>query len=536
MPHDLINAKPVAAAVKEFFGSLAAVAVHGPDQPAVRDHAQAPRVGAGPGRPDARARRLRSARRAPDALRPRLPDRDAGRPEHRPDQLARALRRASTSTASSRRRTARSIDGKVTDEIVYLSAIEEGQYTIAQANAELDKDGTLRGRAGFVPRRNGEFMLCRARPASHYMDVSPQAARVGRGLADPVPRERRREPRADGLEHAAPGRAVLQRRSAAGRHRHGATRSRVDSGAAIAAPPAGIVDQVDATAHRRARDRARPRPASPASTSTPDEVPALEPEHLHQPAAAGEGRRHDRERRRDRRRRRRPTWASWRSGSNVLVAFMPWNGYNFEDSILISERVVADDVLHLDPHRGVRGGGARHQARAGRDHPRHPERRRGSAAQPRRGRASSTSAPRSKPATSWSARSRPRARRQMTPEEKLLRAIFGEKASDVKDTSLRVPPGMQGTVIDVRVFNRATASRRTTARVAIQSAEIERLARTRRRAARSSSATSSARLREAALRAGRDRGPKGLKNGSASHGRVPRRRRAARLVRDRVKR
>ena len=68
-----------------------AVAVHGPDQPAVRDHPQAPRLGAGTGRPDARARRLRGARRASDPLRPRVPDRDAGRPEHRPDQLARAV-------------------------------------------------------------------------------------------------------------------------------------------------------------------------------------------------------------------------------------------------------------------------------------------------------------------------------------------------------------------------------------------------------------------------------------------------------------
>ena len=92
MPQDLINAKPAAAAVREFFGSSQLVAVHGPDQSAVRDHAQAPSVGARPGRSDARARRLRGARRASDALRPHLPDRDAGRPEHRPDQFARHLR------------------------------------------------------------------------------------------------------------------------------------------------------------------------------------------------------------------------------------------------------------------------------------------------------------------------------------------------------------------------------------------------------------------------------------------------------------
>ena len=107
MPHDLINAKPVSAAIKEFFGSSPAVAVHGPDQPAVRDHPQAPRLGARTGRSHARARRLRGARRAPDPLRPRLPDRDAGRPEHRPHQLARPLRAHQRRTASSRRRTAR---------------------------------------------------------------------------------------------------------------------------------------------------------------------------------------------------------------------------------------------------------------------------------------------------------------------------------------------------------------------------------------------------------------------------------------------
>ena len=107
MPHDLINAKPAAAAVREFFGSSQLSPVHGSDQPAVGDHPQAAPVGARPGRPDPRARRLRGARRAPDPLRPDLPDRDAGRPEHRPDQLAGDLSPGSISTASSRARTAR---------------------------------------------------------------------------------------------------------------------------------------------------------------------------------------------------------------------------------------------------------------------------------------------------------------------------------------------------------------------------------------------------------------------------------------------
>ncbi len=92
MPHDLINAKPAAAAVREFFGSSQLSPVHGPDQPALRGDAQAPPVRAWPGRSDPRACGLRGARRAPDALRPHLPDRDAGGPEHRPDQQPRDLR------------------------------------------------------------------------------------------------------------------------------------------------------------------------------------------------------------------------------------------------------------------------------------------------------------------------------------------------------------------------------------------------------------------------------------------------------------
>ena len=88
MPQDLINAKPAAAAVREFFGSSQLVAVHGPDEPALRGDAQAPSLGARAGRSDARAGRLRGARRAPDPLRPHVPDRDAGRSEHRPDQFA----------------------------------------------------------------------------------------------------------------------------------------------------------------------------------------------------------------------------------------------------------------------------------------------------------------------------------------------------------------------------------------------------------------------------------------------------------------
>jgi DNA-directed RNA polymerase subunit beta len=141
-------------------------------------------------------------------------------------------------------------------------------------------------------------------------------------------------------------------------------------------------------------------------------------------------------------------------GQNMRVAFMPWNGYNFEDSILISERVVQEDRFTTHPHRGADLSGPRYQAGIRRRSPR----------------ISPTSARRRWP--SWTSpgivyigaevrdgdilvgKVTPKGETQLTPEEKLLRAIFGEKASDVKDTSLRVPSGMAGTVVDVQVFTR----------------------------------------------------------------------------------
>ena len=141
-------------------------------------------------------------------------------------------------------------------------------------------------------------------------------------------------------------------------------------------------------------------------------------------------------------------------GKNVLVAFMPWNGYNFEDSILISERIVKDDVFTSIHIEEFEVNARDTKARTGRHHPRHSKRRRGSPAQPRRGghrlyRCGSCSR-----AIFSCGKITPKGESPMTPEEKLLRAIFGEKGSDVRDTSLRMPPGDFGTVVEVRVFNR----------------------------------------------------------------------------------
>ena len=140
-------------------------------------------------------------------------------------------------------------------------------------------------------------------------------------------------------------------------------------------------------------------------------------------------------------------------GQNMLVAFMPWNGYNFEDSILISERVVAEDrytSIHIEE---LSRGGARHQARTGRDHPRHFQ-----SVRAQLGRLDESGicyiGAEVEAGDVLVGKVTPKGETQLTPEEKLLRAIFGEKASDVKDTSLRVPSGMSGTVIDVQVFTR----------------------------------------------------------------------------------
>jgi DNA-directed RNA polymerase subunit beta len=155
MPHDLINAKPAAAACG-VLRLLAALAVHGPDQPAVGGHAQAPPLGARAGRAHARARRLRGARRAPDALRPHLPDRDAGRAEHRPHRsLATFARVNKYGFVETPYRKVK--DGRVTDEVIYLSAMEEGKY-IAQANGRDRREGQA------SPRISSRA-ACRRRPA-----------------------------------------------------------------------------------------------------------------------------------------------------------------------------------------------------------------------------------------------------------------------------------------------------------------------------------------------------------------------------------
>ena len=287
---------------------LAALAVHGPDQPAVGDHPQAAPVGARPGRSHPRAGGLRGARRAPDPLRPHLPDRDAGRAEYRPDQLARHL------CAGQQVRLHREP----------VPARQGGPGHRGGGLSLGDGGIEIHGRSGErAPRPEGQVHRgpdpLPARRRRDHGSVRPrrlhgrvaEAGHLGRCGADPVPRERRRQPRLDGLQHAAPGGAAGEVRGAARRHRHGADRRprlrRGDSGAPCRRRRPGRRDPYRHPGDGGSRPVAVGRRHLPA-----DEVPALEPEHLHQPASAGPGRR---SRRQGRHHRRRSVDRPWRSGA-----------------------------------------------------------------------------------------------------------------------------------------------------------------------------------------------------------------------------
>jgi DNA-directed RNA polymerase subunit beta len=263
-----------------------------------------------------------------------------------------------------------------------------------------------------------------------------------------------------------------------------------DSGAAIAARRGGVVDQVDATriVIRATEDLdlgqvgRRHLPAA--------EVPALEPEHLHQPASAGDvsvtvvnkgdiiadGPSTD--------------LGDLALGRNVLVAFMPWNGYNFEDSILLSERIVSDDVftsIHIEEFEVMARDTKLGPEEITRDIPNVSE----EALRNLDEAGIVYIGAEVKPGDILVGKITPKGESPMTPEEKLLRAIFGEKASDVRDTSMRVPPGDIGTVVEVRVFNRHGVEKDERA-MAIEREEIERLPRTVTTSRPSSTATSTA--------------------------------------------
>ncbi|HYM34926.1 MAG TPA: DNA-directed RNA polymerase subunit beta, partial [Steroidobacteraceae bacterium] len=361
-------------------------------------------------------------------------------------------------------------NGKVIDEIEYLSAIEESQYVIAQANAVLDAKGAFTDDLVSCRHQN-EFMLSTP-DKIQYMDVSPkQIVSVAASL---IPF----------LEHDDANRALMgsnMQRQAVPTLRAdtpfvgtGMERAvAIDSGVTVVARRGGVVDSVDAS-----RIVVRVHDAETSAGEAGVDIYSLtkytrsnQNTCINQRPLVKSG---DVIARGD-------VLADGPStdlgelalGQNLLVAFMPWNGYNFEDSILISERVVQEDrftTIHIEELSCV-----------ARDTKLGPEEI--TADIPNVGDTALAKLDEAGIAFIGAevragdilvGKITPKGESPMTPEEKLLRAIFGEKASDVRDTSLRVPPGMDGTVIDVRVFTRDGVEKDARA-LTIEKHELERV-------------------------------------------------------------
>ncbi len=506
MPHDLINAKPAAAAVREFFGSSQLSQFMDQTNP-LSEITHKRRLSAlGPGG--------LTRERAGFEVRDVHPT-HYGRicPIETPEgpniglinSLATYARVNQYGFIESPYRKV--IEGHVTDEVVYLSAMDEGKYAIGQADIELDGQGRIVADLTNC-RKNGDFILCRPEDVN-LIDVSPkQLVSVAAAL---IPF----------LENDDANRALMgsnMQRQAVPLIRAEApligtgmeeTVAR-DSGVTIIAHRSGIVDQVDAT-----RIVVRATEETSAAASGVDIYNLLKFQRSNQNTCinqrplvkVGQQVRAD------------DILADGPSteqgelalGRNVLCAFMPWNGYNFEDSILISERIVSDDVftsIHIEEFEASARDTKLGQEEITRDIPNVGE----EALKNLDEAGIVYIGAEVKPGDILVGKVTPKGESPMTPEEKLLRAIFGEKASDVRDTSLRLPPGVSGTIVEVRVFSRRGVDKDERA-LAIERAEIERLAKDRDDERAILERSFAARLKELLLGQTTVQGPKGMKSG-----------------------
>ena len=472
MPQDLINAKPVAAAVREFFGSSQLSQFMDQTNP-LSEITHKRRLSAlGPGG--------LTRERAGFEVRDVHPT-HYGRicPIETPEgpniglinSLATYSRVNKYGFIETPYRKVK--DGVVTDDVVYLSAMEEGRYAIAQANVSLEPDGTFTNEL-IAARRAGDVQMMPREEVS-FVDVSPrQLVSVAAAL---IPF----------LENDDANRALMgsnmQRQAVplvkADAPLVGTGMEAVvahDSGAAIAARRTGIVDQVDAT-----RIVVRATEETDHSRSGVDIYNLRKFQRSNQNTCINQRplvKVGDRVKAGD-------IMADGPStdlgelalGRNVLVAFMPWNGYNFEDSILISERIVRDDVftsIHIEEFEIAARDTKLGPEEITRDIPNVGE----EALRNLDEAGIVYIGAEVHPGDILVGKITPKGESPMTPEEKLLRAIFGEKASDVRDTSLKLPPGVAGTVVEVRVFNRHGVDKDERA-LAIEREEIERLAKDR---------------------------------------------------------
>jgi DNA-directed RNA polymerase subunit beta len=449
MPHDLINAKPISAAIKEFFGSSQLSQFMDQTNP-LSEITHKRRVSAlGPGG--------LTRERAGFEVRDVHPT-HYGRvcpietPEGPNIGLINSLALyANTNSFGFLETPYRKVkNGKVTKDIEFLSAIEESQHVIAQANADLDKSG------GFVDdlvscRNRNEFTLMPPDKISH-IDVAP--AQIVSVAASLIPF----------LEHDDANRALMgsnMQRQAVPCLRPekplvgtGIERTvALDSGTVVRAQRGGFVDYVDASRLVVKVNDAETLPGevgvdiynlvkyrrSNQNTNINQRPIAKVGDIISTNDVIADGASTD--------------LGELALGQNLLVAFMPWHGFNFEDSILISERVVADDrytSIHIEELSVV--------ARDTKLGPEEITRDISNLSERMLARLDESGiiyiGAEVEAGDVLVGKVTPKGETQLTPEEKLLRAIFGEKASDVKDTSLRVPSGMSGTVIDVQVFTR----------------------------------------------------------------------------------
>ena len=507
MPHDLINAKPAAAAVREFFGSSQLSQFMDQTNP-LSEITHKRRLSAlGPGG--------LTRERAGFEVRDVHPT-HYGRicPIETPEgpniglinSLATFARVNKYGFIETPYRKV--VNGKVSADVAYMSAIEEGRYTIAQANEEIDTKGMFVNEL-VSSRKGGDFVM--ALPESiEYMDVSPkQLVSVAAALIPFLEN--------DDANRALMGsnmqrQAVPLLRAAAPLVGTGMeAKVAQDSGATIIAKRSGIIDQIDAT-----RIVVRATEETSHSAAGVDIYNLLKFQrsnqntYLHQRPLVKVG---DVVRVGD-------TIADGPStefgelalGRNVLVAFMPWNGYNFEDSILISERIVKDDVftsIHIEEFEVMARDTKLGQEDITRDIPNVGE----EALKNLDEAGIVYIGAEVKPGDILVGKVTPKGESPMTPEEKLLRAIFGEKASDVRDTSLKLPPGVAGTVVEVRVFSRRGVDKDERA-LAIERSEIDRLAKDRDDERAILERSFLARLTALLLGKKAVGGPKGLKSGT----------------------
>src|SRR5438067_1100259 len=472
MPHDLINAKPVSAVVKECFGSpQLAQLVHQTNPLAELTHKR---------RLSALGPRGLSRERAGFEVRDVHPT-HYGRicPIETPEGPNIGL----ISSLSTYARTNefgfietpyRKVNGgRVTDEIIFLTALEEEQFVIAQANAEIDRTGKFVAER-VSARKGGEFRMVPPEELN-YMDVSPkQLVSVAAALIPFLENDdANRALMGSNMQRQAVPLLQPEAPLVGTGMEHVVAR---DSGAVIVAKRPAVVEYV-ASDRVVVRAEGRSKKADPVQDLPLDifnltkyrrsnqntclnQKPIVKKgQRVQQGDIIADGPGTDQ--------------GELALGRNVLVAFMPWGGYNFEDAILVSERLVKDDrftSIHIEEFEIQARDTKLGKEEVTRDIPNVSE----EALKDLDESGIVRIGAKVKPSDILVGKITPKGETQLTPEEKLLRAIFGEKAGDVRDTSLTVPPGIEGTVVDVKVFSRRGIDKDERAK-SIEEEEIGRL-------------------------------------------------------------